>query len=141
MNNLSINIKGKLIDFKTPKIMGILNISQDSFYDGGKYNSKYKAIKHAEKMFKDGAVNEVKKFLKMRVNKELSSNKIIGIQEINDYLENKIELDKAKELIRLKTRQYAKRQFTWARGHMKSWEMIYSSNTNDLFKKAINKIS
>ena len=40
-----------------------------------------------------------------------------------------------------KTRQYAKRQFTWARGHMKSWEMIYSPNTNDLFKKAINKIS
>ena len=66
---------------------------------------------------------------------------LIGIQEINDYLEKKIELDKAKELIRLKTRQYAKRQFTWARGHMKSWEMIYSSNTNDLFKKAINKIS
>ena len=53
----------------------------------------------------------------------------------------KSDYDKAKELIRLKTRQYAKRQFTWARGHMKSWEMIYSSNTNDLFKKAINKIS
>ena len=40
-----------------------------------------------------------------------------------------------------KTRQYAKRQFTWARGHMKSWEMIYSPNINDLYKKAINKIS
>ena len=45
-----------------------------------------------------------------------------------------------KELITLKTRQYAKRQFTWARGHMKSWEMIYSSNIKDLFNKAINKI-
>ena len=41
----------------------------------------------------------------------------------------------------LKTRQYAKRQFTWARGHMKSWDMIYSPNINDLFKIAINKIS
>ncbi len=35
--------------------MGILNISKDSFYDGGKYSSKDKAIKHAEKMFNEGA--------------------------------------------------------------------------------------
>ena len=53
----------------------------------------------------------------------------------------KLTLEQTKELIVQKTRQYAKRQFTWARGHMKSWNMIYSSNTNDLEKKAINKIS
>ncbi len=100
-----------------------------------------KIEKKVEKMFNDGAINEVKKFCKIKVNKELSSNKIIGIKEIKDYLQGKITLIKAKELITQKTRQYAKRQFTWARGHMKSWEMIYSSNINDLFKKAINKIS
>ena len=94
-----------------------------------------------EKMFNDGVVDEVKKFYKMKVNKELSSNKIIGIKEIKDHLQGKITLIKAKELITQKTRQYAKRQFTWARGHMKSWEMIYSPNFNDLFKQAINKIS
>ena len=94
-----------------------------------------------EKMFKDGAIQEVNKFYKMKVNKELSSNKIIGIKEIKEYLKGKTTLIKAKELIAQKTRQYAKRQFTWARGHMKSWEMIYSPNTNDLFKKTINKIS
>ena len=77
----------------------------------------------------------------MKVYHELSSNKIIGIKEIRDYLKDKITLIKAKELITLKTRQYAKRQFTWARGHMKSWEMIYPPNINDLFKKTINKIS
>jgi len=97
--------------------------------------------KRTEKMFKDGAVIEVKNFLKMKVYRELSCNKIIGIKEIKDYLRGKITLIKAKELIAIKTRQYAKRQFTWSRGHMKSWEMIYSANTNDLFKKAINKIS
>jgi len=86
-------------------------------------------------------VEEVKFFLKMKVYHELSSNKIIGIKEIKDYLRGKITLIKAKELITQKTKQYAKRQFTWARGHMKSWETIYSSNINDLFKKAINKIS
>jgi len=100
-----------------------------------------KIEKRVEKMFNDGAIDEVKKFYKIKVNKELSSNKIIGIKEIRDYLQGKITLIKAKELITQKTRQYAKRQFTWARGHMKSWEMIYSSNINDLFKKAVNKIS
>ena len=92
-------------------------------------------------MFAKGAVEEVKKFLKMKINKELSSNKIIGIEEIKDYINGKITLTKAKELVKLKTRQYAKRQFTWARGHMRSWQMIYSPNFNDLFREAINKIS
>ena len=100
-----------------------------------------KIEKRVEKMFNEGAVDEVKKFCKMKVNKELSSNKIIGIKEIKDYLRGKITLIKAKELIMQKTRQYAKRQFTWARGHMKSWEAFYSPNINDLFKKTINKIS
>lgn len=100
-----------------------------------------KIEKRVEKMFNEGAVDEVKKFCKMKVNKELSSNKIIGIKEIKDYLRGKITLIKAKELIMQKTRQYAKRQFTWARGHMKSWETFYSPNINDLFKKTINKIS
>jgi len=93
-----------------------------------------------EKMIKEGAIRETKKFYNMKINKELSSNKIIGLKEIKDYLDGKISLIDAKELIAQKTRQYAKRQFTWARGHMKSWDMIYSANINDLFKKAINKI-
>ena len=99
-----------------------------------------KIERRVEKMFNDGAIDEVKKFYKIKINKELSSNKIIGIKEINDYLLGKTTLNKAKELIIQKTRQYAKRQFTWSRGHMKSWEMIYSQNINDLYKKAINKI-
>ena len=100
-----------------------------------------KIEKRVDKMFNDGAIEEVKKFYKMKVNGELPSNKIIGIKEIKYYLQGKITLIKAKELIIQKTRQYAKRQFTWARGHMKSWERIYSPDTNDLFKKTVNKIS
>ena len=102
---------------------------------------KKKIEERVEQMFKDGAIQETKKFLKMKINKDLSANKIIGIKEIKDYLSGKTTLIRAKELINLKTRQYAKRQFTWARGHMKSWKMIYSSDLNDLFKKSINKIS
>ena len=97
--------------------------------------------KRVEKMFKDGAIEEVKKFFKMKFYRELSANKIIGIKEIKSHLNGKITLLQTKQIIIQKTRQYAKRQFTWSRGHMKSWEMIYSSNFNDLFKKSINKIS
>ena len=100
-----------------------------------------KIDKRVEDMFEKDVIAEVKNFLKIQVNKELSSNKIIGIKEIKDYITGKITLIKTKELIKLKTRQYAKRQFTWARGHMRSWEMIYAPNSNDLFKQAINKIS
>ena len=100
-----------------------------------------KIEKRVEKMFNEGAVDEVKNFFKMKVYKELSSNKIIGLNEIKKYLHGKSTLNDTKELVAQKTRQYAKRQFTWARGHMKSWEMIYSPNINDLFNKAINKIS
>ena len=94
-----------------------------------------------EKMFNDGAVEEVENFFKMKVYRELSSNKIIGIKEIKSYLNGKIPITETKELIKQKTRQYAKRQFTWSRGHMKSWNKIYSLNINDLYKKALNKIS
>jgi len=100
-----------------------------------------KIDERVDNMFEEDVVREVRNFLKMKVDKELSSNKIIGIKEIKDYIDGKITLIKTKELIKLKTRQYAKRQFTWSRGHMRSWEMIYSPNSNDLLKQAINKIS
>ena len=96
--------------------------------------------KRIEKMFHLGVIEEVKKFEKMKIKKDLPANKIIGVREIEYYLMGKITLTKSQELIKQRTRQYAKRQFTWARGHMKSWEMIYSPNINDLYKKAINKI-
>ncbi len=100
-----------------------------------------KIEERVEAMFKDGAIKEVEKFLKLKIYRELSANKIIGVKEIAGYLKGKTTITETKKLITLKTRQYAKRQFTWARGHMKSWEMIYSPNINDLFKKTINKIS
>ncbi len=117
------------------------NIFKKLFINTPKNILHQKIEKRVENMFIKGAVDEVKKFYKMKVNKELSSNRIIGIREIKDYLQGRITLIEAKALITQKTRQYSKRQYTWARGHMKSWEMIYSPNTNDLIKKTINKIS
>ena len=51
----TINCKGKLIDLLTPKVMGIINLTPDSFYDGGKLKSEKEIIYQAEKMLKEGA--------------------------------------------------------------------------------------
>ncbi len=51
----SINSNGKLVDLSTPKIMGILNLTPDSFSDGGKFNNEKAALQHAEKLLKEGA--------------------------------------------------------------------------------------
>ena len=53
---MTINCAGKLVDLSTPKIMGILNVTPASFYDGGVHNSDKKILKHVEKMLNDGAV-------------------------------------------------------------------------------------
>jgi dihydropteroate synthase len=50
-----INCNGKLIDLGTPKIMGILNLTPDSFSDGGRFNNEKAALEHTEKLLKDGA--------------------------------------------------------------------------------------
>ena len=89
-------------------------------------------------MISTGAINEVKKFLKLKIRKDQSVNKVIGIAELTQYLNKKITLDQAKELISIKTRQYAKRQATWARTRMTSWKKIKPINMDDFIKK-LNK--
>ena len=97
--------------------------------------------KRTELMFKENCLREVKKFNSMRLNKSLSVNKLIGVREINQFIEDSISLDECKELINIKTRQYAKRQNTWARGHMKNWNKLYSKNFSILLKKTLKVIS
>ncbi|KAA1243568.1 dihydropteroate synthase [Aquimarina sp. RZ0] len=52
---MTINCKGSLIDLSTPKVMGILNLTPDSFYDGGAYKNEYDILKQVEKMLQEGA--------------------------------------------------------------------------------------
>ena len=86
-------------------------------------------------MFENGAIEEVKRFNKIKVKKENSSNKVIGIKEITNLLNKQCTLQQAKELIAIKTRQYAKRQATWARGQMQSWQKINHKNLSLVLKK------
>jgi len=52
---MTINCKGTLIDLSTPKVMGILNITPDSFYDGGHYKNEVSILNQVEKMLNEGA--------------------------------------------------------------------------------------
>ena len=52
---MTINCKGNLIDLSSPKVMGILNITPDSFYDGGKYKNEAEILSQTEKILSEGA--------------------------------------------------------------------------------------
>ena len=49
-----MKIKGQLIDFSVPKVMGVLNVTPDSFYDGGRYTGEEKIVSKVEKMILEG---------------------------------------------------------------------------------------
>ncbi len=94
-----------------------------------------KISKRTDNMIKLGAIEEVKKFLKLKIARDKTSNKVIGINEIKDFLNNKSDLSDVKEKILVKTRQYAKRQSTWARGKMMNWQKIDPKELKKFLKK------
>ena len=87
------------------------------------------------KMIKKGVILEVKKYIKLKVPKNKSVNKAIGINELKDFINKKIQIDEVIERISIKTRQYAKRQSTWGRGNMLDWNKIKPNDLNNFIKK------
>ena len=94
-----------------------------------------KITKRTDQMFKIGVIQEVKRFTKLKVRKDKSVNKAIGINEIKEHLKYKNDLREVMEKISIKTRQYAKRQSTWARGNMMSWLKLSPQDLNKFLKK------
>ena len=90
--------------------------------------------KRCIKIVNTASIKEVARFKKMKVRNELSANKIIGINEINNYLQKNYNLDQTREKILIKTRQYAKRQATWARGHMSDWKRLTPNEIKNYIK-------
>ena len=123
--------KSDFLDFNIKKVF--IDIPRDELLK--------KISKRTELMFEQNCLDEVRKFNSLKINRTLSPNKLIGVYEINQYLKGSIPQDKCRELINIKTRQYAKRQNTWARGHMKNWNKIYSKNFSILLKKTLKVIS
>jgi len=91
--------------------------------------------KRTNLMMKLGAINEVKRFIKLKVKKDKSVNKAIGVGEIKEYLNNEKDLKEIIEKISIKTRQYAKRQNTWARSNMSNWLKLQPQEINKFLKK------
>jgi len=89
----------------------------------------------AEQMIEKGAITEVKKFIKLKVNRSKSAQKAIGISEIKEHLRKKTEIADMIDKISIKTRQYAKRQSTWGRGNMFDWNRISPNNLDKFLKK------
>jgi len=125
------NTKSDFLDYEIKKLF--IEIPKDKLLK--------KISMRTELMFKEKCLNEVRKFNKLKIKKNLSANKLIGVQEINNFLGGAISLKQCKELINIKTRQYAKRQNTWARGHMKNWNKLYSGNLTILLKKSLKLVS
>jgi len=152
------NIKGKIIETDIQRSIRAYEVklhTKKSLYDWFK-NTKSKFSKddffkiyidyprqelierialRTKEMLNRGAINEVKKFLKLKIKRDNSSNKVIGIAEIKEYLEQKSDLKEVKEKITIKTRQYAKRQSTWARGQMINWNKIQPQDLKKFLKK------
>lgn len=97
-------------DFRKPSskynlIMYLLYMDRSKLYD--RINAR------VDKMIEDELIDEVETLLKSGYEKSLNSMQGIGYKEIVDYLENRISLDEAVELIKKRSRNYAKRQLTW----------------------------
>ena len=122
--------------FQSTKILFDPNSFLKIYLDFSREDLVERIRKRVDQMFEDGVVSEVKKFNKLKVKNENSSKKVVGIEEIGKYLNGELNLSETKERIYIKTRQYAKRQTTWARGHMKFWQKIDPKN----LISALNKL-
>ena len=92
--------------------------------------------KRVDKMFDDGLIDEVRRLYNKNKNSKIL-NRAIGYKEVIKYLEQEIDLEEAKELIKKNSRHYAKRQYTWFNNKMN----IKWFNVNyDNFLETINEI-
>jgi len=87
------------------------------------------------KMLQKGAIEEVKRLSRKKIKKNCSVNKVIGVNELRQYLKKQMTLDEVRKLISIRTRQYAKRQATWARSRMLSWNKISPNKIPSWIKK------
>jgi tRNA dimethylallyltransferase len=134
--------KKSLIDWQKKNKNYFSNYQFVKIFINPENNSLQKLLRlRLKKMFELGAVDEAKKFLKLKINPSLPANKILGIEEIKKYLNKKVSLEQAFEETFMRTRRYVKRQRTWFRGHMKEWISIFNPNFDILTKKIINLVT
>ena len=105
-----------------------LNREREELY--GKINRRVEA------MAQEGLVEEIKRL--MSTSWSLTAKKIIGVSEIQGFLNDEYDLDQAKELMKLNTRRLAKRQLTWFRKEKRiEWIIVESTDTPESVAEAI----
>ena len=93
-----------------------------------------------EDMFQSGVIEEVKKLMEMKYEDNAPIFNAIGVKEINKYLQKEIDKDEAKDLIKFRTHQYAKRQITWLKHQMISWKSFYTQESDKIIDYFIKKL-
>ena len=93
-----------------------------------------------DNMFKNGVVEEVEDLLNKNYSATSPIMKAIGVNEIKLFLNNDISINRASELIKFKTHQYAKRQITWMNNQMISWNSINTQYSNKTINEIIKKL-
>lgn len=124
----SINIKNNNYKFYKYGI----ERSREKLYD--------KINQRVEIMFENGILEE-SKFLYENYKDAITSSQAIGYKEIFEYFDGKISLEKAKDLIKQNSRNYAKRQFTWFKNDKEiKWFNLDEINEEDIIKKILEEV-
>jgi len=111
------------------------------FLSPEKFELENRIKKRFDRMLKEGAIQETENFKKIKIGSLNSANFIIGFKEISQFLNQEIGMEELKEKVLIRSRQYAKRQFTWQRGQMKDWKGFEDTNYLDLRKKVLSYLS
>ena len=131
----------KISDFWLMKREKIINYKSINFKIDADREWIYKNCDlRADYMFENGAVEEVRHLLTKNYSENSPIMKAIGVDEITSFLNSDITLDKALELIKFKTHQYAKRQITWINNQMISWNSINTQYSNKIINEIIKKL-
>ena len=93
-----------------------------------------------DQMFQLGVIEEVKSLIDRNYDDKAPILNAIGVSEINEYLQKKINIDEAKDLIKFRTHQYAKRQITWLKHQMISWESFSTQESDKIVDYFIKKL-
>ena len=131
----------KISDFWLMKREKIINYKAINFKIDADREWIYKNCDlRVDYMFENGAVEEVRHLLTKNYSENSPIMKAIGVDEITSFLNSDITLDRALELIKFKTHQYAKRQITWINNQMISWNSINTQYSNKIINEIIKKL-
>ena len=89
-----------------------------------------KCDSRVDNMFREGVIDEVKNLKNKNYSKDSPIFKAIGVEEISSFLDEKISIEEASDLIKFKTHQYAKRQITWINNQMITWNKINTQHSD-----------